>query len=99
MVEPPETMRPPLRTSELHRPAPAPAGQRRDGCETAVLIGNQHLDVVGIDRIERHRKPPDPAFGGIGAQQFAVPVDHLARHLGGLFQRRRIGPIQPVKPP
>jgi hypothetical protein len=67
------------------------------GAKPAVLIGNQHLDVVGIHIIERHRKPPDAAFVCIGAQQFAVPVDDLPRNIGGLFQRRRKGPIQPVQ--
>ena len=71
----------------------APQRQRIDagmGAEAPVFIGEQQLEIAGIDAgFGVDRQPPAAVGHGIGAQQLAVAVDDRGGDLPRLRQRQR----------
>ncbi len=50
--------------------------------KAAILHGQQHGEIIGVDLIQADRQSPAPAVHGQGAQQASVAVEHEGRHGG-----------------
>ena len=56
--------------------------------ESFVFIDEQQLQELRIDILRRRRQPPTSLLRGIGAQQFAIAVEHGVR-IGQILPERR----------